>query len=228
MLKVVTKSSNKKIGNCSATYRSGSLDIYGTCPQSCQLMPAERCGSTEIDQEYLQALVDAVPDDGVSWTYSHFPYSSLPLPTPGTTCINFSADTTTDAVLSFCSGYPTVVVTPANRVDKVETHSGVRFVRCPAEYLDNVQCSNCGGDTPLCARADRDYVIKFTAHGTSSKKVCTEQAGGCYGSTGPITIQWANTMRSQQPLSDAETLTAWIKTLPSGTKVRHHVVGDIG
>ena len=48
--------------------------------------------------------------------------------------------------------------------------NGVKLVRCPAEYLDNFGCGQCGGDDgPLCARLDRTFAILFTAHGASKK-----------------------------------------------------------
>lgn len=53
-----------------------------------------------------------------------------------------------------------------------ETPGGQRIVRCPAEYRDEVSCSNCGGaGGALCSRSDRNYVIGFTAHGTAKKRV---------------------------------------------------------
>ncbi|MEI7951193.1 MAG: hypothetical protein WCH37_00720 [Synechococcaceae cyanobacterium ELA182] len=45
---------------------------------------------------------------------------------------------------------------------------GVRFVACPATRPGSgVQCSSCGGrwGLPLCAQADRPFVITFPAHG---------------------------------------------------------------
>ena len=55
-----------------------------------------------------------------------------------------------------------------------ETPEGNKIVRCPAEYQENVSCSNCGGvNGALCSRRDRKYVIGFTAHGASKNKVNT-------------------------------------------------------
>jgi hypothetical protein len=45
---------------------------------------------------------------------------------------------------------------------------GVRFVACPASRGGRkVQCISCGGrfGLPLCAQADRGFVITFPAHG---------------------------------------------------------------
>jgi hypothetical protein len=237
MLKTVSKSSNKKLGGCAATYRSGSEDVFGTCPNSCNLKPAGRHGSERMDAVYLQAVLRAVPDGGLAWTYTHFvgpdDLAMLPPVEKGQTVINISADTMGEAANFYLDGFPTVVAVPKvfdAKVDVVETEFGpVKFVRCPAEYREEANCGNCGGkNAPLCARGDRSYVIKFTAHGNQAKKVGSEQSGGCYGSGGPVAIQWANTKKALQEQSDAEKLTEWIKTLPFGTWVRHHVVGDLG
>lgn len=240
MLKTITKSANKKLGGAAATYRSGSESMYGSCPGNCPLKPAGHAGAQTIDQDYLRAVLDAVPEEGASWTYTHFKdqdsLEALPTPTDTQTVINVSADTMDEAVNLYLDGHPTVVAVPKHldaKVDYVEADWGekVRFVRCPAEYREEANCSNCGGkNKPLCARGSRSYVIKFTAHGTQAKKVGSEEAGGCYGSSGPVAIQWKNTMTKTPATnrSDAEVLTDWVKTLPKGTLVRHHVVGDLG
>lgn len=228
MLKTITQSTNRKLGSCAATYRAGTGNVYATCPNSCPLKPANQVGTTEVDTEYLAAVLDAVPRGGCSWTYSHFGPESIPLPEPRKTVINLSADTDVQAAAYVRAGYPAVVTVPSSRDARVEVIDGVRLVRCPAEYNDRVTCDNCGSGRPLCARADRDYVIKFTAHGTSAKLVGVEAAGGCYGSSGPVAIHWRKTSKAEQVLSDGEALKAWVKTLPYGKKVRHHVVGDLG
>ena len=190
-----------------------------------------------MDLAYLEAVVNAVPKGGLSWTYTHFTdQESLFLisnPRPGTTVINVSADTMLEAVTLLGQGFPTVVSTPAANEAKVETFVGhlgqtVRVVRCPAEYNEKVTCRNCGNGKPLCARGDRDYIVKFTAHGSAAKKVGTEEKGGCYGSGGPVAIHWKKTMTATQELNDAEKLSAWVETLPYGTFLRHHIVGDLG
>lgn len=44
--------------------------------------------------------------------------------------------------------------------------NGEHFVRCPAEYKDNVSCATCGA----CASPSRVSIVGFTAHGTQKKK----------------------------------------------------------
>ena len=69
---------------------------------------------------------------------------------------------------------PVVTVLPSTMDPewKIEyTTGGTRIVRCPAEYRDEVSCSNCGGKSgPLCQRRDRDYIVGFTAHGFAKKQ----------------------------------------------------------
>jgi hypothetical protein len=52
-----------------------------------------------------------------------------------------------------------------------KTPAGNMIVRCPAEYNEKTNCSNCGGvNGALCSRRDRKYVIGFTAHGAAKNK----------------------------------------------------------
>ena len=54
-LTTTTKSQNKKISDLkkkiftSATYRSGSSNVFGTCPSSCKLNPYPSESTTEFD-----------------------------------------------------------------------------------------------------------------------------------------------------------------------------------
>lgn len=235
MLKLVAKSSNRKLGKCAATYRTGDTSVYGSCPSTCPLMPPEKVGASGFDYDYYEALLTAVPKEGLAWTYTHFVDEVLPiLPPkdsgPEITCINISTDSPNQALEVFRAGAPTVITVNANMNAKVEFFQNIRVVRCPAEYNDKVTCSNCGGGKPLCARKDRDYIIKFTAHGTSAKKIGTPDKGGCYGSSGLVSLQWHKTMTNSSTPSylDSAMVTLWAGTLPSGTFLRHHVVGDFG
>lgn len=226
MLKTISKSANKKLGGCAATYRSGPDNVYSTCPSTCPLKPATNPGAQEFDEEYFQAVLQAVPENGVAWTYTHFENQALPPTEPGQTCVNMSTDSLEGALLAFQDGLPTVVVRPSSEASKVDIVESVRLVRCPAEYHDKITCNNCGGDIPLCARPDRNYVIKFTAHGAGAKKINQAEIGGCYGNGGPVRLQWEKTKGSTE--NDAETVIRFARSLPPGTKLRHHVVGDFG
>lgn len=238
MLKTIKKSSNRKLGGCAATYRSGLGDVYSTCPSTCSLKPEGHAGSESIDTEYLRAVLDAVPEEGVSWTYTHFAKELIPPPDPEKTTINISTDSHHQAKAALEAGYPVVTVRPASESEKVDRIDGIRYVRCPAEYLD-LSCSSCGSGKPLCARQGRNYVIKFTAHGNQAKRIqirldTSEQnnsqhppvQGGCYGGGGPVHLQWKKTMG--ETTQDAVQLKAFVALLPKGSILRHHVVGDFG
>ena len=234
MLKTVAKSSNKKLGGCAATYRAGENSVYDTCPANCSLKPDDTLGSTEVDREYLQAVLEGVPEGGVAWTYTHFWQNDIPESFVGQTCINISIDSKEEVESAhrlYGFSYPLVVVVPASDDAKVDRINDIRYVRCPAEYNSNITCSNCGGDTPLCARQDRDYVIKFTAHGNQAKKIMMRveggtETGGCYGNSGPVRLQWEKSKGTTG--NDAQVLREFVASLPFGTKLRHHVVGDLG
>lgn len=226
MLKTVAKSGNSKTGPIAVTYRSGEHSVFGTCPASCALNPRGQDGAQLIDRRYLHALLFAVPPGGQAWTYSHFPASSLPIARPGQTVINASCDSIDQALAAVAIGRPAVVAAPVGTVWPY-TVEGVRFVRCPAETVETVSCDNCGNGRPLCARADRDYVIVFVGHGSARGLVGQDQAGGCYGSGGRVAIQWHATRKTGAP-DDAGQLRRFARALPPGSLLRHHVVGDIG
>ena len=228
MLKTVQVSANKKTGPIAVTYRAGVHDTYGTCPKTCGLIPDATAGADVIDADYLAALLNAVPRNGVAWTYSHFPAADIPVAGPGQTVINASCDDMDAAVDALAIGRPAVVAAPLG-TDWSGGHEyrGVKFIQCPAELADNFTCMQCGNGRPLCARAERDYVVVFVAHGTGAKKVGTDCAGGCYAAQGPTAIQWHGT-RKKGAADDAAALRAFAKSLPPGSMLRHHVAGDIG
>ena len=230
-LKTVPISSNRKTGPIPVTYRAGCRSTYGTCPASCELHPNPETGTREIDTDYMAALLDAVPRNGQAWTYSHFPAELLPVAGPGQTVVNASCDTMDQAVAAWSIGRPAVVAAPAGTVwDGGVEYKGVRFVRCPAELAENFTCAQCGNGRPLCARADRDYVVVFVAHGTGARLVGQAEPGGCYAASGPTAIQWHGTRRAAElaPANDADQLRAFARSLPPGSLLRHHVAGDIG
>jgi len=215
MLKTVAVSSNKKTGPIAVTYRAGEHQTFSTCPKTCALHPKSETGAASIDDEYLRAVMDAVPRGGQAWTYS------------GKTVINASCDTASEAVRAYSLGRPAVYAAPLTSADQwPQRIAGVQFVRCPAELSDTFTCQQCGNGRPLCARADRDYVVVFVAHGTGKKRVGTGD-GGCYAASGPTAIQWHKTRSSGAP-NDAEALRAFARSLPPGSMLRHHVAGDVG
>ena len=228
MLKTVAISSNKKTGPIAVTYRAGKNNTYSTCPKTCALHPQASAGAQEIDADYLQAIRKAVPKRGLAWTYSHFAPALLPKPKAGETVINYSADTIADALKAMKLKRPAVYMSPKADAERWPAmHAGVKFLRCPAELSTTFTCQQCGNGRPLCAQGGRDYVIVFVGHGTGALRVGTDQEGGCYAASGPVAIQWHKTSKTGAA-NDAETLTAFARSLPVGAFLRHHVAGDIG
>ena len=228
MLKTVAVSGNSKTGPIAVTYRAGSCSTYGTCPKSCGLHPAADQGAARIDKAYLAALLDAVPPGGQAWTYSHFAPELLPKPQQGKTVINASCDTPDQAVHAWSLGLPVTVTAPQGAdLARPVTYKGVRFVQCPEQSGHVESCAKCGNGRPLCARAERDYIIVFSAHGQGARKVATEEKGGCYAAGGHVAIQWHKT-RTAGAANDAELLRTFAQSLAPGSLLRHHVAGDIG
>jgi hypothetical protein len=226
MLKTVKNSGNKKTGPIAVTYRAGGHNVFGTCPKTCALNPQGEHGAALVDADYLQALKKAVPRNGQAWTYSHFAAELLPVPAPGETVINASCDTMGAALAAVRLGRPAVVAAPAGTVWPY-TLDGVKFVQCPAELSDSFDCAQCGGGRPLCARGDRDYVIVFVAHGAGAALVGSDDPGGCYGNGGPVRLAWESTKKTGAP-DDGAALVTFARSLPPGSLLRHHVVGDLG
>ncbi len=84
--------------------------------------------------------------------------------------INLSADNHALADVYFDLGIAPVVTLLKIGSPKVTlTPKGRRIVRCPAEYLEKVTCANC----VLCTRADRSYIVGFTAHGSRKKRAAS-------------------------------------------------------
>ena len=246
MLQTIETSTGKKTRGCAVTYRAGAGEKFGTCPKTCELNPSGKgCKLDQIDQEYLDAVLDAKPRRGFSFTYTHFNpvYWSHKL-SSDKTVINFSAHSP-EAALLFHEQTPTVtVVDPAYWIsapayeyelgvaglNKYRRVGGVRIVRCPEEYGAVNGCADCGGDDgPLCARLHRDYIIGFSAHGrTASAAADPEKQGGCYAAGGNVNLHWSKLADQKQEQTDGEKLKTFVRSLSPRSIIRHHVAGDIG
>lgn len=236
MLKTVSISKAKKTGGIAVTYRSGAANKYGTCPADCELNKTG-CGSKGVDSEYLDAVLKARPRRGFSFTYSHFsPLYWFHKLTEKTTVINWSAPSMSKATEAILNKIPAVCVVPFGFWETTKTtrnqtgDNGVPVVRCPAEYLENFGCGQCGGDDgPLCARLNRSFVIAFTAHGASKKAAGNpDKKGGCYADGGNVNMHWKDMPDQIQDETDSEKLTRFAAGLPANAILRHHVAGDLG
>lgn len=234
MLKAIYPTQAAKLGVIAATYRAGNESIFSTCPSTCSLLPKPKKGTLAVDVEYLKAELQAVPRNGMAWSYTHFTPKDIPkYDFAVQSTLNFSTDHVSDAISFAKQGLPTVYAAPTNDLKWPRRIEGVRFIRCPAELHKQVTCQTCGGGRPLCARNKRNYVITFVGHGTSRKQVGSDNPGGCYAATGNCVIQWHSTMNGKGPTTwdettDLERLTAWTTALPKGTLLRHRISGDLG
>jgi hypothetical protein len=87
--------------------------------------------------------------------------------------VNLSTESRSEAARFTRRGYPTVCVVPEDAPAHFE-HDGIRFRQCPATFDGSpTQCATCGGGTPLCARADRTFVVTFPVHGNRSATAAT-------------------------------------------------------
>ena len=81
--------------------------------------------------------------------------------------VNLSADNLEQADRYMAHNLPVVTVLPSDQLTNTVTPAGRRVVVCPAVTHDNVSCSTC----QLCAKADRDVIVGFPAHGSGKRKV---------------------------------------------------------
>lgn len=235
VLKTTRKSGNRKTGPIAVTNRSGKQNIFGTCPDSCQLMLPDHHGSDEVDVDYLTALRKAVPKNGSSWTYTHsIAYRRRFRPSrEDETCINSSCDTVDDVLEAQRKGHPNVTVIPEEGsyffLQKLR-EEGIKAAICPAQLSEDITCSNCGGAKgPWCGWVDRPFTVAFMAHGTGKKAASDcEKKGGCYAAYSWTGMQWRKLQHVEEDSqTDGETLLEWVDTLPEGERLRHHVVGDL-
>ena len=165
MLKTVEISRAEKTNGIAVTYRAGNGEKYATCPASCKMNCSGK-GAQEIDADYFDALLDAVPNKGQSFTYTHFSWNKwADKLKPGKTVVNFSADTLVSAAAA-SRAVPTVVVLPESEWENGKKTSAPLFgrtnnrgdfivsdrvpvVRCPAEYRDGFSCRDCGNGDQL-------------------------------------------------------------------------------
>jgi hypothetical protein len=243
MLNCVKASRAPKTSGCAITYRAGGGgEMFGSCPASCMLKPEGESGTVEIDREYERAVRRAVPRNGTAWLYTHFhPRQWAERNQAGKTVFNFSAPSALAALAHFRQGIETVALVPHDFWEKLAhgpapstrnfKMDGVKYVRCPAEYLEHVNCGNCGGrDGPLCARLGRAFIVVFTAHGAAKRLAGQlKKAGGCYAAAGRAAIHWRNlSRRAPQTETDGEKIMRFARGLPWRTLLRHHVAGDLG
>jgi hypothetical protein len=99
------------------------------------------------------------------FTYTHYPTSPANLralrhANKNGFTINLSADSLADADRLAKHRLPMVVVVPQGW-EGGTTPAGRKVTLCPAQFMDAMNCANCG----LCQKADRHAIVAFEAHG---------------------------------------------------------------
>jgi hypothetical protein len=84
--------------------------------------------------------------------------------------VNLSADDAGHADQLSGQGLPVVCIVPSDTPKLSYTPEGRRIVVCEAQTRDESTCENCGNFDAWCARADRDFIVGFRAHGTKAKR----------------------------------------------------------
>lgn len=124
-----------------------------------------------IDGARLSLLADATKHL-IAWTYTHHEknlqnLAAIRAAIRRNFTVNLSTESKDEAAIFAKRGYPVTCVVPAG-LPKAFKHKEVMFRQCPATFLGStITCATCGGASsgPLCAQADRNFVVTFPAHG---------------------------------------------------------------
>jgi hypothetical protein len=81
--------------------------------------------------------------------------------------INVSADSVEHADAAFSLGLPTTVMVREHASGRFLTPLGRRVLVCPAQRSEHASCASCR----WCARADRNWIVGFRAHGQMKKRL---------------------------------------------------------
>lgn len=82
--------------------------------------------------------------------------------------VNASANNLSEADALLAHGLPVVAVVSQDAPLKGTTPGGHKYLVCPAQVRDDVNCATCG----LCQRQDpKRPVVAFQAHGTGKKRI---------------------------------------------------------
>ena len=240
MLHTIPLSRATKTFGIGVTYRSGGQGQYSTCPNSCELKPAEATGADEIDRDYEAAVREAVPAFGLAFLFTHFhPRSWAVQNLDKMTVFNWSAPCIEKAVFMTAAGTASVAVVPKDfwkhtASPRSVTVNGVKCVRCPQEYDERINCGNCGDGSPFCARWLRKFAVIFTSHGPGAKLAGDpNKRGGCYAGFGKCQVWWKRLADRARRIGshgriDAVEVKSFARSLPRGTILRHHIAGDLG
>lgn len=160
------------------------------------------------DADTLDAIAAAAQArklQGWTYTHNHAPEdmrSSIAQAnaSPGF-AVNLSADSPAHAdELAAMRVGPVVTVLAPDQWQGRNTSStpaGHAIVRCPAEYIDSMNCAAC----MLCAKPDRKGIVGFTAHGSGKNKAAAMVKGWAPADTATKVLE--DTSRRIIPIASA-------------------------
>jgi len=122
-----------------------------------------------FDMPYVRAIAKLAREHGlVAFGYTHAwrTLDRQQIETVKATgyVLNASCETLPDVSMAISLGMPTVI-TNDDVPERFEIE-GMRVITCPAQTRANVTCASCG----LCAKGDRNVVIRFLVHGPSKNR----------------------------------------------------------
>lgn len=181
----VTNRAQHKTGESfrSRTSRSScpaSCELYDICYASVgpirihweRLLHWTNIGATKLDRHAVLKIADAA-SHLIGWTYTHWDWrkyeKTLLEATRRGFCINVSTSNPAEAVDAYNAGLPVSLVAPADQRKSMKLE-GINAFVCPALLREGFTCDKCGNGYPLCARAERKYIILFPLHGSRAKK----------------------------------------------------------
>jgi len=127
----------------------------------------------KIDSKKLEELTNTIWKKSLrAWSYTHKPMTKSNLNAVKKAIekgfvINASADTLKEADELKAKGLPVAVTLHRNTPRTSFTPAGNKVVVCPAQYREEVNCSNC----QLCLKKNRSVIVGFWAHGRGAKYV---------------------------------------------------------
>jgi len=178
-------------GQAKTGYSYRTRTSRGSCPRSCRLFDIcyasvnplrwywqqlgrwYKRGAEYLDHRTVIKLAKAA-SHLTGWTYTHWDWKRylrtfLRGNELGFT-INASTESPEEALEAFRAGLPVTLVAPPFVRKKIMLED-VPAIPCPALLQKGFTCDMCGKGSPLCARADRHYIILFPAHGARARAV---------------------------------------------------------
>jgi hypothetical protein len=126
-----------------------------------------------IDYLKLRQLIDA-NKGRKGYTYTHHVLNDHNIiALQNANSLGFTVNASTESVedadkVMTDHGIPAVAVVKSDKTDRFyTTESGRKVITCPATIHENVTCATC----KLCAKADRDFIVAFPAHGNAKRTV---------------------------------------------------------